>query len=480
MSFFERFRRLKISDTRDRIVNSKRYRRTVVFIKRKPFTSFFATLGVFLLILILGSVITNLNKKEVKTTTPVKAVTIYTIGNAPTVPLQAQIQKNGIIQVVAQGPGIVDKIYVSEGDSVNEGQTLVSLSTNYQGGSAPALQAQLAVAQLKNIKDTFGLQKDIISKQRDIATASAQNTEELRQISDKSLNDTRGLLDLNQSSLDQVNAALQTTPSSDPNYAALKGQQAQLQAAVDQLRNTVRSLEYSTNTNNPPTLLSNTQKELTLKQLDVQEKALDLNKKVSGIQYSLALVQEGLMRPASPFAGTVQRVNVQVGENVNPGTVIATIASSNVTSTAILRAPQQIAESISRVEPTIFYIKNKKIAVVPTYVSVVATDGQLYSIIYNLPSGVAGLTDNEYIKADVPVGYAASDGANPFVPIDSVYESQNESTVYLLKNNKAIAQVVTIGDVYGDYVSVLSGLHDGDRLILNRNIIAGDTVKADK
>ena len=480
MSFFERIRRFNFSDTRSRITTSKRYRRTVVFFQRKPFTSFFATLGIFLLILILGSVISNLNKKEIKKSNPVKAVQVYTIGKAPTVSLQAQIEKNGIIQIVSQGGGIVSKVMVKEGDTVQQGQTLVSLSTNYQGGNAPALQAQLAGAQLKNIKDTYGLQKDIISKQRDIATASAENTEQLRQISDKSLNDTRGLLDLNQSNLDQINAALQITPPNDPDYATLKAQQAQLQAGVDQLRGSVRNLEYSTNTQNPPSVLANTQKELALKQLDVQEKALDLNKKVSGIQYSLALVQAGLMTPAAPFAGTVQKVNVQVGESVGPGTVIATIASSEMTTTAILRVPQQIAENISRVEPTNFTINNKKVSVMPSYVSLVATDGQLYSIVYSLPEGVTDLTDNQYIKAEVPVGSAATNGANPYIPIDSVYESQNEATVYVLKNNKAEAKTVTVGNVYGDYVSVLSGLHDGDQLILNRNVVAGDTVKADK
>lgn len=477
MSFLDRFRRFKISNTRNRIVNSKRYRRTVLFIQRKPFTSFFATLGIFLLILILGSVITNLNKKEVKKTTPVKAVTIYTIGNAPTVSLQAQVQKNGVVQIVSQGGGIVSKVFVKEGDSVQQGQTLVSLSTNYQGGNAPALQAQLAGAQLKNIKDTYGLQKDIISKQRDIATASAQNTDELRQVSQKSLNDTRGLLDMNRNILNAINDQIALNPN-DPGNSQLRQQQAQYQAAVNQLQNSVNSLDYSANTNNPPTLLANTQKELTLKQLDVQEKALDLNKKVSGIQYSLALVQAGLMTPAAPFAGTVQKVNVQVGESVGPGTVIATIASSEIATTAILRVPQQIAENISRVEPTVFTFRNKKVSVVPSYVSLVATDGQLYSIIYSFPDGVTGLTDNQYITADVPVGSAATNGANPYIPIDSVYESQNESTVYLLRNNKAVAQVVTVGDVYGDYVSVLSGLHDGDHLILNRNVVAGDSVKS--
>lgn len=475
-----RIRSFSVRDTYHNFRQSKRYKKTILFIQRKPFTSFFASLGLFLLILILGTVVSNLSKKEVKATTPTKAVEIYTIGKTPTVPLQAQVEKNGIVKIVAQTSGIVQTIHVHEGDAVKQGQTLVSLSSNYQGGNAPALQAQLAGAQLKNVYDTYGLQKDIISRQRDIATASAENTEQLRQISDKSLGDTRSLLDMNESMLDKLNTQIQSTDPSDPAYTQLKAQQAQLQAGVNQLRSAVRSLEYQTNTTNPPTTLANTQKEIALKQLDVQEKALDLSKQVSRIQYNLALVQVGSMNPASPFSGTVQRITVHEGDNVNSGTVLAIIAGSNVTNTAVLRVPQQIAQSISRSEPSTFHINGKKISLVPSYVSTVATDGQLYSIIYTFPEGVTSLTDNQYIQVDAPIGYAATNGINPYVPIDSVYESQNEATVYLFQKGTAVARTITVGEVYGDFVSITDGLHDGDQIILNRNVVAGDKVTVTK
>ena len=107
---------------------------------------------------------------------------VYNIGKAPTVTLQAQIDSQGIVQIVAQAPGIVQTVHAEEGDEVGQGQQIVSLSTNYQGGNAPALQAQLANTQLKNVNDTYSLQKDIIFQQRNIATASAENTEQLRRI----------------------------------------------------------------------------------------------------------------------------------------------------------------------------------------------------------------------------------------------------------------------------------------------------------
>lgn len=479
----EKLRRVHPREQLQRVIKSKRYKRSVNFIQKKPFTSFFTALGLFLLILILGSVISNLQKKEEAKVTPVKSVKSYTIGKTPTVTLQAQVQEKGVIKIIAQTPGIVDTIYASEGDIVTEGQWLISLSTNYQGGSAPALQAQLAGAQLKNTKDTYDLQKDIITKQRDLTNTSAKNTEQLRQISTKSLADTRSLIEENQDTLEDLSTQIDLIRQTDPNDITLPGlvaQKGQLESGLDQLRAAERTLDYQTNSDNPPTTLANTQKDITLKQLDLQEKALDLNKKVSGIQYHLALVQEGNMHPAAPFAGTVQRINVQVGQNVESGDVIATLTSSNINSTAILRVPAQIAHSISRVEPSTFLIKNKSYSLIPTYVSTVATDGQLYTVIYNFPDGAMVGTDGEYIPVTVPVGYSQTNGTTTFVPIDSIYESQNESTLYLLKEKKAIARKVILGDVYGEYVEVTQGLYDGDTVILDRNVVAGDSVTINK
>jgi len=127
-----RVRSFSARATYDRFHNSKRYKRLVLFIQRKPFTSFFTALGLLLFLLILGSILTNLDKKELKTTIAVKAVQTYTIGKTPTVSLQSQVQKNGVVKIVAQAPGIVQTVHVHEGDTVTQGQSLVSLSSKPQ------------------------------------------------------------------------------------------------------------------------------------------------------------------------------------------------------------------------------------------------------------------------------------------------------------------------------------------------------------
>ncbi|MDQ5900966.1 MAG: hypothetical protein QG600_544, partial [Patescibacteria group bacterium] len=195
LSSIKSFRVRKI---RQNILASKRYKKSVTFVQKRPFLAFFASLGLLLLILIAGSVVSNLGKKEVKAVENVKTVQTLAIGQTPSVKLQAQIEKKGIIQIVAQTPGVVDTIHTKEGQTLQAGQKIVSLSTNYQGGNAASLQRQLAGAQAKNAYDTYDTQKELLKKQREVAEKSSANSEELRKISRDSAGDTAGLLRLNE------------------------------------------------------------------------------------------------------------------------------------------------------------------------------------------------------------------------------------------------------------------------------------------
>lgn len=466
----------KFSDPR----KSKRYKKAVTFLQKRPFVSFFVAIGLLFLIIIAGNVLASLGNTPQKTEEVSKNTDVYRIGESPKVTLQAKVNQEGVVEVIAQTPGIVDEVYVFEGEQVKAGQTLAALSTNYQGGNAPGLQASLIGLQYKNIQDTFDTQKELISKQREVAEKSNNNSEELRKISDKTEEDTRNLLNSSQRSLDLATQALaQQEQTGTPETIALaQGAKTQAQAAVNQLQSGLRNLEYSTNTDNPPTSLSNLQKDISLKQLDLQEKALELSRETSRISYNLALTQAALMTPASPFNGTVERVMVSPGESVNPGTVIAVISSNNPEASVTVMVPSEIANSISLAVPSVLHIKSKEVKLTPAYVSKVATKASLYTVLYNLPEEyISKVTNNSFIPVDIPVGYADTVAAVPFIPIDSVFQSQNASYVFVVKNGKAVSQKVTLGAVYGSYVEVVSGISNGDKVILNRTIVNGEKVK---
>ena len=455
-------------------------KRVLSFVDKKPFTSFFITLAALFVLILLGNVLASFGKKENKQPVVVKDAQIFSIGAAPKVSLQGQIEKSGVFKIVAQTPGIVNSINFNEGDSVFRGQPIISLSSNASGGNIPGLQAGLAQKQLQNILDTFDSQKAIINDQRKIADQTHVSSEKLRDIANQNLTDTNNLINLNQGILDTLNNQLNVLQTNnvgganDQQILQTKQLIAQLTGGLLQLRVSSRALSFQTDTSNPPTQLSDVAKEVALKQLDIQEKALELNREASRIQAAIAGVAASLMNPATPGDGVVDRIYVKVGDSVNPGTVLALVSGNNQNVNVVVRVPFDIASRVSRTESSVLRFTSGDVLATPFYVSLEATDGQLYSIIFSIDP--KDTTNGSFIKVDLPIGFSDS-STSPFIPIDAVYQTQNEAFLLVAQNSKAVGKKVSLGTVYGKFVQVMSGLKSGDQVILNRNIIAGDSVK---
>jgi multidrug efflux pump subunit AcrA (membrane-fusion protein) len=447
------------------------------FIKKNPMRAFLLVLGV-LFLLMIGSKLLQPNVVKKETQNPVKAVHVYTIGNGPQATFQAKIEKAGVIKIVAQTAGVVQFINVKEGDKIWTGQQIVALSTNYQGGNAASLQRQIAQTQYQNLQDTFDEQNQLIDRNYDVATASAQNAQQVRDMTRDSANDTNNLINDNQQKLDAMKQQLATTPQSDPQYVSLQTGIAQLQSGIDQLRSAQRTASYQGANDKPPALLSTLQEDITKKQLDLQRKGLGVTKEVSRLSTLLSSVSEALMYPSSPFDGTVERIYVHEGQIVNPGTVIASITSDTVSTTAILQVPATIAQIMRQDQFSELQLADKKVSLKPYHIATEATDGELYSIVYAIPDAQQKLvTDGEYITINVPISTGDETNRKQLIPLDAVYQTQESSSVLLLTKNKAETKNITLGSVYGDYVEVTNGLTFGDHLILDRNIIAGDNVR---
>lgn len=463
------------------------YRRTVTYLQRNPFRSFFAALGALLLLIVLGTVITNLTRTPAEEHTVVKTVRTYTISETPKLRLQARIEASGVIQIFAQSPGVVQSIDATEGSHVAAGTPIVYLATSYQGGNIASLQQTLAARQNTNAEETYATQKDLIGKQRTLAQETAQNSAGLRDITKQSQGDVQELLRFAEGSIVEIDATIAALETNNPGgindgliAQAVAQRAASLQSAV-QLRGQLRNIDYQTDLSKPPAELETLQKDITLEQLDIQDKAIDLARDVSRIQLQLAAVQAQLMIPASPVKGTVERIHVKKGQNVQPGTLIATVTGAQNSIQATVLIPRPLATAVSQVEAHTILIGSTPVRVTPTYVSQSPTDGQLYSILYNLPDTVADdVTDGEYVTAEIPVGTAEEQGSIPYIPIDSVYQTQEEAFVTVLEGDTAASKKITLGDVYGRYVAVLSGLSSGDSIILNRNVIAGEQVRLEE
>jgi biotin carboxyl carrier protein len=265
----------------------------------------------------------------------------------------------------------------------------------------------------------------------------------------------------------------------------LQLQQAQAGSltSLNAARAALRNNEYQSDESKQPAQLSTLARDLALTQLDLQLKTLDLNKDISHLNLRVSQVNEGLMFPVSPFAGTIERIFVKVGQNVTPGTPLAEFRGDVNTASAVILASADVAANISRFEPTTLMLRNTAVPLVLRSVSKEPTDGNLHSLIFTIPDEFAAdVTNNSYVTADVPIGVSMSKAADPFLPLDAIYQTQDSAYVLVAEaqDGKLVARShqVKLGQVFGAYVDVLEGIQSGDQVIVNRNVIDGDIVRS--
>lgn len=463
------------------------YQRILRLIEKRPLISFFTALGIFLALIVLSNFLKRPAQTKTETKLIPKNVQVYTIGSAPKIRFQAQIEKSGVVQITALTGGVVQSINFQPGDSVSKGNTLLSLSSNYQGGNAFSLQRQIAQTQYNNVNDTYQTQKDLISKQRELAEKMEDNDEELRDISAKSIDETQAIIDLNNnilSTLDQNLRQYESTNSAQTDNSALILQTRQLKSqflsANSQLQSAIRNTRFASDDEQEPAAMADLQRDITIKQLDIQEKALDLNKEIFRLQLQVAYVNEALMFPSAPFSASVERVFVKVGQAVQPGTPLMVLSqyAQDDPIIALAYVPREIAQKVSLLEPSILYIDTMSYEAYPAYVTRDAIQGTLYGVYFDIPENYhASVTEKGYIEVDVPVGTYDTSASVPFIPLDSIYQTKDKSYVYVAIKGYAQSKQIKLGQVLGRFVEVESGLSSGDRVIINRNVIDGDAVK---
>lgn len=455
-------------------------------LRKRPIITFISGLALLLGLIVLANFVRNPEPDSGPSAPEVKVVETYSIGTAPVAQIQGRVEKTGVITIVAQNSGVVKHIAAKPGQSVAKGANLVSLATNYQGANSASVQRQIAQKSYQLSKDTLDQQKELIQKQKDVANTEDARDEELRQIDEDAVDEINDLLDINEDILNSINdnlnelQDLQTaSPSAETENLIenLRGTKAGQLSAVFGLRQQLRSEEYTVDEDEEPTKLRELNKEIALKRLELQEKSLQLEHEVAYLNYKVALITESLMYPAAPFAGTVERVHVRVGEAVNPGDPLITFTGNKQRLSVVALVPENIAKNISPLDASTISINNAEFSSVPLHVSTEATNGVLFSVIYDLPDDYATqISDNSVVTIKTPIGFADTNGVVPSVPIDIIHQLQDSSFVYIIQDGKAVSRKVKIGEIYGSQVQILEGLESGESVIMNRNVIEGDLV----
>lgn len=457
------------------------------FIEKRPVVSFFSFLGLLLVVIVIGSILRNPAAKKEQKEQPAKAVSVFGIGVSPKVALTGKIEKSGVVHVLAQMPGVVQNIYVHEGDKVGRGSWIVGLSSTYGGANIPSISRQMAQKSYDTTIANFDTQMTMIQKRKDLANTQANQASDLRNIANDSISDIQNLISLNQDILGNIQSNLDFLTQNSTDSATIL-QVKQGKALVEQgllsLQSQLRTVQYQAAGDTNQANLVQISKDLALSQIDIDERMIKLSKETAALNLAIAQATEAQMFPATPIAGVVERVTVQVGQFVSPGTPIAIVTGNKNTANMIVRVSREMAQSLSRLEPSTIVLGGKSYNVLPRYISTEPTDGSLYTILYTLPDEAGQLLgDGETVRIDVPVGKVggSTTAAVPYIPIDAIYQTQDASYVFVASQSaqgKFVAQnrTITLGDVMGSYVRVISGITANDQVIISRSVVDGDPI----
>lgn len=454
-------------------------------LSRDPFVTFIVFLGILFALIFAGNKLAA-PQEEVKTSESApKAVTVISIGNAPKVPVSGEVSKDSVVTISAQAPGIVTSL-LTEGTRVKRGTRVVTLSSSYTGGSAQSLGALSAQKNYEFVNGTFNTSREIIEKRRDLAQKADTQADDMKSIANESLSGTRELLYLNEDILNSVNANLSALEASNvggANDAAIlqaKQAKAGVLSGISSIRAALKSAEYQAG-DNAPSQLSDVSRELALKGLEIEQKSLDLNLELSKINAQIAGLAAAMMAPVSPCTGVVERTYVKKGESVNPGMPMVGVLCDTGSVKVVANVSAGMAKNASVMEKSVIHTEEGTVSMIPTYVSKAPTDSGLFAITYIISKEDSEkFIDGAYVSIEVPFAHTQVGSTVPYIPLDAVYQTQDNAYVFLAKEGKqgytAHGTTITLGTVYGDFVEVTQGLGLGDQVIVDRSVLEGNPV----
>ena len=196
--------------------------------------------------------------------------------------------------------------------------------------------------------------------------------------------------------------------------------------------------------------------------------------------YFSAQIAASLMYPATPVAGSVEKVNVKVGDLVTGGQTIAIIKSDSGNVKMELSVPENVIRNLSLTAPAWFMVDGQRQEVYLDFLPTTPTTGNSYYLTMTLSDEQADLVANgSYVDINLPLD--TKQGERLLLPLNSVYQTQTASYVYVVgfdDNGQPVARQkqVVLGPVVGTQVTVESGLEATDQVILSNSLMDGEHI----
>lgn len=182
---------------------------------------------------------------------------------------------------------------------------------------------------------------------------------------------------------------------------------------------------------------------------------------VKSAQAAVAQAKEslGYTSVTAPYDGVVTQRHVELGETVAPGTPLVSGFSIDK-----LRVETEIPQ---RYQPAVSDVAQFEVVspqgerILPTQYSLFSyadPQSHTFKIRLNLPEDISTFVPGMWVKTEFHYGNRDT----ILIPNSSVVRRAELSSVYRIQDESRVLNPVRLGQTYGDYTEVLSGLEEGD------------------
>ena len=177
-------------------------------------------------------------------------------------------------------------------------------------------------------------------------------------------------------------------------------------------------------------------------------------------------------------SGTIERIAVQVGDFVTPGTVLALLRADKGATILETFIDPALAQSFDATTPSDVLLNTNEpsLKITPSFFSTSEIKDGLFHIRYLLsPEQSVQVSDNTRVALSLPLRVKSKD-AGTLVPLDALFTHTNHTSLFIEHDGKAEEITVSIQKIFGDVALLDESLLDGTSVLLNRTLISDEAI----
>ncbi|MFA4133207.1 MULTISPECIES: efflux RND transporter periplasmic adaptor subunit [unclassified Brevibacillus] len=356
-----------------------------------------------------------------------KIVQVHTVKQTDSlpIPLTAIVEYKQESHLAFGASGTIERMNVTKGAKVTQGQVLSSLNTNYYQKGLEAAQSQVQSASALRSKTLQGASADLISKQRLAVDSQEKRLKDAQRKWETARELFKGGA-ISQSELDSA-----------------QSEKEQIEISLQEARITLDKL---------------------LKGAEVNEVAsADANLKQAASEVELAKKTLQETQLVAPFSGTVIDVTQKAGSLAQPGQSIIHLVDGSEVKLKV-DVPLDVMENYKQGDTVPVAVEGKaKSTGTITFISPVLNEETGKYLVEIAVSN----KDNVLIEGMVATVEMSRKVNGMLVPVQSVGIKETQRFVMVVENGVLKRRDVEVGQIIGNNVEILSGLQSGNQILIS-------------